>query len=286
MTVELPVAAPVALPAPVIDSHVHLDIITEFSGLTVTDGLAAAAKAGVTGVIQIGVDLPSSTQSVDLAREHERVLGAAIGLHPNEAPQRIAAGGFDEDLQALAELAQAAEVIAVGETGLDFFRTGPEGTQAQVDSFKEHIRLAREFDLTLVIHDRDAHAAVLDVLAGADLPQRVVFHCFSGDANMARVVADAGWFMSFSGVVTFKNAADLRTALEVVPTELVLVETDAPFLTPTPDRGKPNASYLMPNTVREIARLRSQDLESICAQVTLNTQRAFALDTSPTDPAH
>lgn len=285
MVVELPVPAPEALPAAVIDSHVHLDIITDFSGLGVTDGLAAAAETGVVGVIQIGVDLPSSSLGVDLAREHERVLGAAIGLHPNEAPKRLEAGGFQEDLRALADLARAEGVIAVGETGLDFFRTGPEGTQAQVDSFREHIRLAREFDLTLVIHDRDAHSAVLDVLESEDLPERVVFHCFSGDADMARVVADAGWFLSFSGVVTFKNAADLRAALEVAPTELILVETDAPFLTPTPNRGKPNASYLMPNTVREIARLRSQDLESMCLQVTANTKQAFALDALPVGPA-
>lgn len=278
---ELPVPAPPALPGMAIDSHVHLDIITEFSGLGVVDGLAAAAAAGVSGVIQIGVDLASSQESVELARGHERVLGAAIGLHPNEAPKRMAASGFREDMDALSELAQHAEVIAVGETGLDFFRTGPEGTQAQADAFKEHIRLAREFDLTLVIHDRDAHSAVLDVLESEDLPQRVVFHCFSGDADMARVVADAGWFLSFSGVVTFKNAAELRAALEVVPSESILVETDAPFLTPTPNRGKPNASYLMPNTVREVARLRSQDLESMCVQLTTNTKRAFALDELP-----
>lgn len=281
MTVELPVPAPEALPSAVIDSHVHLDIITDFSGLAVADGLMVAAEAGVAGVIQIGVDIPSSRQSVELARDHERVLGAAVGLHPNEAPQRMATGGFHADLEALSELAQLEEVIAVGETGLDFFRTGPEGTQSQVDSFKEHIRLAREFDLTLVIHDRDAHSAVLDVLETEDLPERVVFHCFSGDADMARVVADAGWFLSFSGVVTFKNAPALRAALEVAPPDTILVETDAPFLTPTPNRGKPNASYLMPNTVREVARLRTQDLDALCAQLTANTQRAFALDILP-----
>ncbi len=275
---ELPVPAPVALPVAVIDSHVHLDIITDFSGLGVADGLAVAAETGVVGVIQVGVDVPSSIDSAGLARDYERVLGAAVGLHPNEAPKRMAAGAFDEDMRALAELAQREEVIAVGETGLDFFRTGPEGTQSQVDSFKEHIRLAREFDLTLVIHDRDAHSAVLDVLESEDLPDRVVFHCFSGDADMARVVADAGWFLSFAGVVTFKNAPDLRAALEVAPPDLILVETDAPFLTPAPNRGKPNASYLMPNTVREVARLRTQDLDSLCSQVTANTQRAFALD--------
>ena len=278
MTMELPVPAPVALPAAVIDSHVHLDIITDFSGLSVADGLAVAAETGVVGVIQIGVDLPSSIDGAGLARDYERVLGAAVGLHPNEAPKRMTAGAFHEDMQALTELAQLEEVIAVGETGLDFFRTGPDGTQSQVDSFKEHIRLAREFDLTLVIHDRDAHSVVLDVLESEDLPDRVVFHCFSGDADMARVVADAGWFLSFAGVVTFKNAPDLRAALEVTPPDLILVETDAPFLTPTPNRGKPNASYLMPNTVREVARLRAQDLDSMCSQVTANTQRAFALD--------
>lgn len=277
---ELPVAPPETLPAGVIDSHVHLDIITDYSGLEVSRGLVAAGDVAVLGAIQVGIDVPSSRASVVLAREHDAVLGAVIGVHPNEAPKRLGQGELAADLETLAELARAEEVIAIGETGLDFFRTGPDGSQAQIDAFREHIRLAKDADLTLVIHDRDAHAAVLEVLETADLPDRVVFHCFSGDAQMARTVADSGWFLSFSGVVTFKNAKELRHALEVVPTSSILVETDAPFLTPAPNRGKPNASYLMPNTVREIARVRGQDLVSMCADLTANTLRAFALEAS------
>jgi TatD DNase family protein len=275
---DLPVAPPEALPAQVIDSHVHLDITTDFSGLEVSTGLTAAAQVGVSGAIQVGVDLPSSQLCVALAKEHSHVLGAAIGVHPNEAPKRLSQDRLAADLDELAGLAQAKEVVAIGETGLDFFRTGPDGAQAQIDSFREHIRLARDAGLTLVIHDRDAHSAVLEVLNAEDLPERVVFHCFSGDEQMARVVAEAGWFLSFSGVVTFKNAQGLRSALEAVPESSILVETDAPFLTPAPNRGKPNASYLMPNSVREIARVRDQDLATMCGVLTANTIRAFGLD--------
>ncbi len=275
--VELPVPAPPPLPSPVIDSHCHLDITHEYSGLAVADALSAAADVGVGGVVQVGVDLPSSQRSVEIAHEHPQVV-AAVALHPNEAPAVAAAGQLGQQLDRLAELLADPVVVAVGETGLDHFRTDESGRGAQEDSFREHIALARQTGRTLVIHDRDAHRDVLRVLASADLPPRVVFHCFSGDADMARVCGDAGWYLSFAGVVTFRNAAGLRTALDAAPPEQILVETDSPFLTAMPNRGKPNASYLMPYTVRAIAERLDLPLAETCDLLRRNTVRAFELD--------
>lgn len=266
-------AAPDALPAPVIDSHCHLDITEQYSGLSPSDALAAAAAVGVTGVVQVGVDVASSRRSVGLAAEFDSVV-AAVALHPNEAPD----ADLSADLAAIAELSTHPRVVAIGETGLDHYRTDRSGQAAQESSFREHIRLARDRDLTLVIHDRDAHSDVLRVLAGEDLPGRVVFHCFSGDAAMAAECAGNGWFLSFPGVITFKNAQSLRDAAAVTPPEQMLVETDAPFLTPVPARGKPNASYLMPATVRALSELSGMDLDDLCRQLRANTIRAFALE--------
>ncbi|MCH9816689.1 MAG: TatD family hydrolase [Actinomycetia bacterium] len=268
---------PPALPSPVIDSHVHLDLIGEFGGVEVGQGLALADAVAVPQVIQVGIDLPSSRRAVDLAADYEAVLGAAVGVHPNEAPDRIKSGDFAADLLGLAELALAPNVVAIGETGLDHFRTEPAGRHDQEAAFREHIRLARATNRTLIIHDRDAHSQVLDVLATEDLPDRVVFHCFSGDVAMAREVAAAGWFLSFSGVITFKNAPELRAAAQAVPLTSILVETDAPFLTPAPNRGRPNASYLLPYTVAEVARCCETELEVMCRQLAANTRRAFGL---------
>lgn len=270
----LPVSAPEPLPGQVIDSHCHLDITTEYSGLTVGDALSAAADVGVSGVVQVGVDLASSQRAVELAEEFPQVL-AAVALHPNEAPGRSAS--LDEDLAALERMAVHPQVVAIGETGLDHYRTGPADRPAQEASFREHIRLARRLGLALVIHDRDAHEDILRVLGDEELPDRVVFHCFSGDADMARFCADAGWFLSFPGVLTFKNAETLREAAAVVPPEQLLVETDAPFLTPAPHRGEPNASYLMPWTVRRLAEVTEIDLARMCNLLRTNTLTAFAV---------
>jgi TatD DNase family protein len=267
-------AAPDPLPAPVIDSHCHLDITEQYSGLTPHDALVAAAAVGVTGVVQVGVDVESSQQSVRLAQQFESVV-AAVALHPNDAP----GADLATDLEAIAELSSAPRVVAIGETGLDHYRTDVSGRSAQEVSFREHIRLARDRGLTLVIHDRDAHHDVLRVLSEEDPPDRVVFHCFSGDAAMAAECAANGWFLSFPGVITFRNAQSLRDAAAVTPPEQMLVETDAPFLTPVPARGKPNASYLMPNTVRALVEPSGLDLPDLCATLQANTVRAFALDT-------
>ncbi|WP_046778879.1 TatD family hydrolase [Streptomyces yangpuensis] len=282
--------APPPLPEPlrvaVADSHTHLDMQ---SG-TVEEGLAKAASVGVTTVVQVGCDVKGSRWAAETAARHDNVH-AAVALHPNEAPRIVLGdpdgwsrqgarpGGGDAALdEALAEieaLAALGHVKAVGETGLDYFRTGPEGMAAQERSFRAHIEIAKRQGKALVIHDRDAHADVLRVLREEGAPERTVFHCYSGDADMARECAAAGYYMSFAGTVTFKNAAPLREALAVAPLELVLVETDAPYLTPAPYRGRPNAPYLIPLTVRAMAAVRGIDEDAMATALAANTARAF-----------
>ncbi|PLW72806.1 AraC family transcriptional regulator, partial [Streptomyces sp. DJ] len=192
--------------------------------------------------------------------------------------QRRAPGGraaLDEALEQIDALAALPQVRAVGETGLDYFRTGPEGVEEQQYSFRRHIGIAKERGKALVIHDRDAHEDVLRVLDEEGAPARVVFHCYSGDAAMAKTCADKGYYMSFAGNVTFKNAQPLRDALAVAPPELILVETDAPFLTPAPYRGRPNAPYLVPYTLRAMAQVKGMDEDELAAAVAANTARAF-----------
>jgi TatD DNase family protein len=226
----------------------------------------------------VGCDVTSSQWAADFAAERDDVV-AAVALHPNEVPRLVERGGqdaLDEALGVIETLAQRDDVRAVGETGLDYYRTREAAAQAvQHDSFRRHIDLAKRFDRTLVIHDRDAHDDILRILAEEGAPDRVVFHCFSGDAAMARYCADQGWWCSFAGVVTYKNAEDLRAALRVLPRESILVETDAPYLTPVPHRGKVNASYLIPHTVRAMAEVRGADVEQLCHDLWDNSHRAF-----------
>ncbi|MFB7468287.1 TatD family hydrolase [Streptomyces sp. NPDC056224] len=283
--------APPPLPEPlrvaVADSHTHLDMQ---SG-TVEEGLAKAASVGVTTVVQVGCDVKGSRWAAETAAAYENVH-AAVALHPNEAPRIVhgdpdgwsrqgarTGGGeaaLDDALAEIEALAALDHVKAVGETGLDYFRTGPEGMAAQERSFRAHIEIAKRQGKALVIHDREAHADVLRVLREEGAPERTVFHCYSGDAEMARECAAAGYYMSFAGTVTFKNAAPLREALAVAPLELVLVETDAPYLTPAPYRGRPNAPYLIPLTVRAMAAVRGLDEDAMATALAANTARAFA----------
>lgn len=268
--------APEPLPAPVTDTHCHLDIGRGPDHLPDPEReLAAAAEVGVTRVVQIGTDLTGSAWAAEAAECHGNVV-AGVALHPNEAPELAAAGKLDDALTEIDRLAGSSDRIrAVGETGLDYYRTGPEGRQAQERSFRAHLEIARRHDKVLVIHDRDAHADVLRILDDAALPERVVFHCFSGDAAMARVCAERGWFLSFAGTVTFANAGPLREALAATPPGQVLVETDAPFLTPHPYRGRPNAPYLLSITVRTVAEVQRRDLETACVSLQDATFRAF-----------
>ena len=267
--------APEPLPVPVADSHCHLDIADPPDDwLSVDDALARSAAVGVPRIVQIGCDLPGARWAVETAARHDAVV-AGVALHPNEAPLLAAAGELDRALAEIDALAAGDDVRAVGETGLDHFRTGPEGRDVQEASFRAHVEMAKRHDKVLVIHDRDAHDDVLRVLHDAGPPDRVVFHCFSGDAAMAEHCARQGWWLSFAGPVTFKNAGSLREALAVTPLDRLLVETDAPYLTPTPYRGRPNASYLVPHTVRAMAEVLGADLETLCAALGTNTDTAF-----------
>ncbi|MFG1809128.1 TatD family hydrolase [Streptomyces sp. NPDC049040] len=277
---------PTAPPAPeplrvaVADSHTHLDMQ---SG-SVADAVAQAAAVGVDTLVQVGCDLAGSRWAAETAAAWDDIW-ATVALHPNEAPRvanREGSGGragLDAEIDAIDALAALPQVLGVGETGLDYFRTGPEGVEDQQHSFRRHIDIAKRHGKTLVIHDRDAHADVLRILAEEGAPSSVVFHCYSGDAEMARVCAEHGYYMSFAGTVSYKSAQNLRDAVAVAPRDLLLVETDAPFLTPVPYRGRPNAPYLIPVTLRAMAAARGDDEDLLAAAVAANTARAFGYDT-------
>ncbi|MER6052619.1 TatD family hydrolase [Streptomyces sp. NPDC001793] len=283
---DTPPPLPEPLRVPVADSHTHLDM----QGATVEEALATAASVGVTTLVQVGCDLSGSRWAADTAAAHDAVH-ATVALHPNEAPRIVLgepdgwsrqgarrAGGdaaLDEALAEIDRLAALPQVRGVGETGLDYFRTGPDGVAAQERSFRAHIEIAKRHGKALVIHDREAHDDVLRILREEGAPDRVVFHCYSGDAAMAEVCAAAGYFMSFAGNVTFKNAGPLREALAVAPPELLLVETDAPFLTPAPYRGRANAPYLIPLTLRAMADVKDMAEDALASAVAANTARAF-----------
>ncbi|HVW80777.1 MAG TPA: TatD family hydrolase [Mycobacteriales bacterium] len=260
-----PPPRPPRLAAPAIDSHCHLDLMKT----DVAEIMAAAREVGIERVVQIGIDVPSSRWSVELADSRDDVW-AAVAVHPNEAHAATEAE-WDE----IARLAQHQRVVAIGETGLDHFRTEDAGWGSQEESFRRHISIAKQSGKAVMIHDREAHEDVLRVLESEGAPERVIFHCFSGDAGFARKCADRGYVMSFAGNVTFKNAQDLRDAAAVAPLDQILVETDAPFLTPMPYRGAPNSPYLVPLTVRAIAEVKGVDEAEIAAAVTANAARVF-----------
>jgi len=260
----------------VLDSHTHLD-------LTLGEGVGAdgpadvpaaielARTAGVDRLVQVGVDVTSSRWGVELAGRHRAVL-ATVALHPNEAPRLSDLDGALRDIEALAA---ADRVRGIGETGLDFFRTGDDGRAAQYESFRAHIDIAKRYGKALVIHDRDAHPEVLAALDAAGAPDVVVLHCFSGDATFAAECVRRGYVLSFAGTVTFANAAALREAALLTPPEQLLVETDAPYLTPMPHRGRPNASYLIPLTVRALAEVKGVEVDELCAAISATGERVF-----------
>jgi TatD DNase family protein len=238
--------------------------------------IAEAAKVGVDRLVQVGVDVASSAWGAALADRQHAVL-ATVALHPNEAP-RLAAhnpADLDEALRVIEALAARPRVRGIGETGLDTFRTGEEGRAAQEASFRAHIAIAKRYGKALVIHDRDAHDAVLRVLDDEGAPDTVVLHCFSGDAVFATECVRRGYLLSFAGTVTFGSAGHLREAAALTPPEQLLVETDAPYLTPMPYRGRPNASYLIPLTIRALAATTGTDLDTLCAAISANGERVF-----------
>ncbi|GAA4247381.1 TatD family hydrolase [Dactylosporangium darangshiense] len=257
------------------DSHTHIDITLEGDSAdgpsTVEEAIGLAAAAGIDRLVQVGVDVESSRWGVEVAERHPAVV-ATVALHPNDAPRQA---DLDAALREIERLAAHPRVRGIGETGLDYFRTGEDGRKAQHESFRAHIAIAKRHGKTLVIHDRDAHDDVLAVLDEEGTPDQVVMHCFSGDEEFARECLDRGFLLSFAGTVTFGNAAHLRRAAAITPLDGLLVETDAPFLTPMPFRGRPNASYLIPLTVRALAEVTGHDLDALCAALSANGDRAF-----------
>ena len=292
-----PVPEPLAFPA--VDTHTHLDICT---GVRLPLGAGepepevrpdedeqfpsldffydTAQSAGVQRIVQIGCDLPAARWTTELvasqcAGGRSWMLGG-VALHPNEAPRLAERGLLDEALTEIESLVTSHERMrVVGETGLDYFRTGDEGIAEQQRSFRDHIEIAKRTGKALQIHDRNAHADVLRILKEEGAPEVTIFHCFSGDEQMARECAAEGYFMSFAGNLTFKNAEELRRAAAVAPLDLLLTETDAPFLTPHPHRGKPGGPYLTAVTARKLAEVRGVSEEELCTAVWSNASRAL-----------
>lgn len=266
--------APLPLGRPCIDVHAHMELVTESAAdsSAVRDLLAAAATAGIDRVVQVGYSVEQSRWSVKCAESFPGQVLAAVALHPNEAPLVEDLAG---DIAIISELARHPRVRAIGETGLDFYRTKPELRDKQAYSFRRHIALAKEVDKALVIHDRDAHREVLDTLLDVGAPAKTIFHCYSGDAQMARECVAAGYILSFAGTVTFKNAPELREAALLVPIEQLLIETDSPFLAPTPHRGALNTPAQVANILRFVADLRDVSAEYLADRVTENALRLF-----------
>jgi len=257
------------------DNHTHLDIADGEEAIDYHEHLELAREAGMLGAVQVGVTLETSKWSAALAAR-ESMLLAAVALHPNEAPVYGSESALDDALAEIDALAKQPRVRAVGETGLDFFRTeGELELELQRYSFEQHIRIAKENGLALQIHDRDAHADVVETLKRVGAPDRVVFHCYSGDLELAQICAENGWYMSFAGNITIKRNQHLRDSLAFAPKDLILVETDAPFLTPEPFRGRPNAPYLVPITLRFMAAVRETEVNGLAQQITANTEAVY-----------
>jgi TatD DNase family protein len=265
---------PESLPVPVADAHAHLEIVTNDSpdSESVRRILDQAQSVGVDRVVQVGYSAEQSQWCATLADLYPGRVLAAVALHPNEAP---VVTNLQADLAIIEKLAQQPRVRAIGETGLDYFRTPPELRSVQQDSFKWHIELAKKTNKALVIHDRDSHDDVLSILLEVGAPEKTVFHCFSGDVEMAKKCIDRGYVLSFAGTMTFKNAPELREALKLVPHSQLLVETDSPFLAPSPHRGMQNTPAMIPTIVRAMAHERNEDLAELCNALSINTERVF-----------
>jgi TatD DNase family protein len=257
------------------DNHTHLEIADGDQPMNYQDHLALANQVGILGAVQVGVTLESSRWSAQVAATEPRLL-AAVAIHPNEAARYESQKHLDLDIDGIAELASQERVRAIGETGLDFYRTESEqGKVFQQHSFERHIQIAKDHNLALQIHDRDAHSEVVETLLRVGGPNKVVFHCYSGDIDLAKICAEHGWYTSFAGNITIKRNQHLRDSLKHMPVDKILVETDAPFLTPEPLRGRPNAPYLVPITVRFMAVELGMDADELSGQLAKNTVAVY-----------
>ena len=267
---------PEKLTTTTVDAHCHLDIEDEDIFMSVEDSLAKAKAVGITGIVQVGVDVASSKWAVKTAKEFSQIH-ATVALHPNDAPLIALEKGesaLDEAIAEIAELAKEDVVKAIGETGVDFYRTSEEGRDFQEKSFRAHIQIANKLNKPVMVHDRDAHLDALRILDD-EKAQQVIFHCYSGDKEFAQELVKRGWYLSFAGTCTFKNAQNLREALQVTPLENVFVETDAPFLTPMPYRGYPNSSYMIPLTLATMAKEMNVDINTVADATRTNAEKLF-----------
>ena len=268
---------PAPLPEPLnvncVDAHAHIEIITNSAPDAPEIGkvLADAKSVGIDRIVQVGYSAEQSEWGVKLAEHWPNIL-AAVALHPNEAP---VVEDLEADLAKIEALSTHPRVRAIGETGLDFFRTEPALQERQKYSFRRHIDLAKRVNKALVIHDRDAHRAVLDVLIEEGAPEKTIFHCYSGDAEMARECIEKGYILSFAGTLTFKNAPALREAVKLVPIDQLLVETDSPFLAPMPHRGSLNTPAQIPTILRFMADERGDDVDELATAISNNCERLF-----------
>ena len=269
-----PAPLPEPLPVPTVDAHAHIEIVTDEApdSDAVRKVLDDAKSVNVDRIVQVGYSAEQSKWCVQAAEKWNTSVLAAVALHPNEAP---VVADLEADLKIIEELAQHPRVRAIGETGLDYFRTPPELRKRQQDSFKWHIELAKKTNKALVIHDRDSHDDVLSVLLEVGAPEKTVFHCFSGDVAMAKLCIERGYILSFAGTLTFKNAPELRDAVKLVPADQLLVETDSPFLAPSPHRGAGNTPAQIANIVRAMAVERDQDLAELATALSDNAERIF-----------
>ena len=269
---------PGPLPEPIktktVDSHAHLELIhnSEPDSPLIKQTLDQAASVGIDRVVQVGYSAEQSIWSVKCAESFVGQVLAAVALHPNEAP---VVDDLEKDLKIIEELAANPRVRAIGETGLDFFRTPEELRDKQKYSFARHIKMAKDHKKALVIHDRDSHRAVLDLLIQEGAPNKTIFHCYSGDAQMAKECIANNYILSFAGTLTFKNAPELREAVVLVPVEQLLVETDSPFLAPMPNRGSLNTPAQIPNTLRVMADLRGESVDYLAGAISENAERIF-----------
>lgn len=267
------------LPEPLLtgtyDNHTHLEITDGNQPMSYQDHLSLAAQVGILGVVQVGVTLESSRWCAEVASREPRLL-AAVAIHPNEAAKYESLKALDDDIDEIALLATQDRVRAIGETGLDFYRTeDTKGIQFQQHSFERHIQIAKDHNLALQIHDRDAHEKVVETLLRVGAPEKVVLHCYSGDTDLAEICKANGWYASFAGNITIKRNQHLRDSLKTMPKDQILVETDAPFLTPEPLRGRPNAPYLVPITVRFMADQLEMDANELSGQLAKNTIEVY-----------
>ncbi|CAN1518110.1 TatD Mg-dependent DNase [Microbacteriaceae bacterium] len=267
------------LPEPLLvgtyDNHTHLEIADGDQPMDYQDHMSLAGQVGILGAVQVGVTLESSKWCAEVAAKDSRLL-AAVAIHPNEAAKYESKQALDNDIEGINKLASEPRVRAIGETGLDFFRTeDSQGIEFQQYSFERHIDIAKQHNLALQIHDRDAHDKVVETLLRNGAPDKVVFHCYSGDLELAKICTDNGWYTSFAGNITIKRNQHLRDSLKAMPKTKILVETDAPFLTPEPLRGRPNAPYLVPITVRFMAQQLEMDANELSGQIAQNTIEVY-----------